>query len=232
MRARDMESIILCGGESKRMKPYVPFNKTLVKLRGEQTLLEYQVDWLNEHGVDHVVLAIDHQTHSRLREDRPQLLERVDYSIEKERLGTGGAVVKAMDLLDSPKFYLMNVDDIILSGKYTTRDLLNILEGNDGTKGSVLLGRTRFPFGIVETSSSRVTGFRQKPILDYKICSGHYAFTKEGVETYFPEVGSFEDTALPEMAEDGVLHSMELDGEWITVNNLKQLEEAKKKLTR
>jgi len=213
------------------MKPYVSFNKTLVKLIGEKTLLEYQVDWLNEHGVDHIVLAIDHQTHSRLREDKPQLLERLDCSIEKERLGTGGAVVKAMDLLDSPKFYLMNVDDIILSDKYTTLDLLNILEGNDGKKGSILLGRTRFPFGIVETSSNRVTGFRQKPVLDYNICSGHYAFTKEGVEIYFPEVGNFEESALLEMVKDGVLNSMELDGDWITVNNMKQLEEAKKKLS-
>lgn len=225
-----MESIILCGGESKRMKPYVPFNKTLVKLRGEQTLLEYQVDWLFDHGVDRVVLAIDCQTHRSLRSDLPQLLERVDCSVERERLGTGGAVVRAGEMLESSRFYLMNVDDVILSDGYGPGDLMVVLGGNEGSMGSVLLGRTRFPFGVVETSSSRVTGFRQKPVLDYDLCSGHYAFTKEGVEKYFPERGGFEDTALSRMARDGVLFSLRLEGEWITVNNLKQLEDAKKKL--
>ena len=221
---------MLCGGESKRMKPYVPFNKALVELSRGRILLEYQVDWLIEHGVDHIVLAIDHQTYGRLREERPELMGRVACSVEGERLGTGGAVVKAKDLLGSSSFYLMNVDDIILSDNYAPEELVKALERDERSIGSVLLGRTRFPFGIVETSSSRVTGFRQKPVLDYKVCSGHYAFTKEGVEAYFPERGNFEDVALPKMGRDGVLYSLELEGEWITVNNLKQLEAAKKRL--
>ena len=225
-----MECIVLCGGESKRMRPYISFNKALVELKEGKTLLEYQVDWLYDNGVDHIVLAIDHQTYIILRKDRPQLLRRVNYSIEKERLGTGGAVFKAKKMLESPSFYLMNVDDIILSNTYMPEKMLKILERHERSMGSVLLGRTRFPFGVVETSRNRVTGFKQKPILDYKICSGHYAFTKEGVETYFPARGNFEDVALPKMARDGVLHSLELEGEWVTVNNLKQLETAKHKL--
>ena len=225
-----VECIVLCGGESKRMKPYVPFNKALVELNQGRTLLEYQVDWLKGHGVDHIVLAIDHETYRRLRGERPQLLDRVDCSVERERLGTGGAVFKAKEMLGSSSFYLMNVDDIILSDNYAPEELLNVLERHEGSMGSVLLGRTRFPFGIVETSSSRVTGFKQKPVLDYKICSGHYAFAKEGVETYFPARGNFEDVALQRMAGDGVLYSVETGGEWITVNNLKQLEAAKKKM--
>ena len=221
---------MLCGGESKRMKPYVPFNKALVRVRGEQSLLEYQVDWLKEHGVDRVVLAVDEQTHRRLERDRPQVLERVDCSVEEERLGTGGAVVKAVEMLGSSRFYLMNVDDIILSERYGPGDLVEVLNNHKGSMASVLLGRTRFPFGVVETSSSRVTGFRQKPVLDYDICVGHYALDMEGVEGYFPERGGFEDTALPRMAVDGVLYSRVLEGEWITINNLKQLEFAKKTL--
>ena len=38
--------------------------------------------------------------------------------------------------------------------------------------------------------------------------------------------------ALPKMARDGVLYSMVFEGEWITVNDVKQLEVAKKKLDR
>ena len=111
------------------------------------------------------------------------------------------------------------------------------MTGSDGLECVVLCGceskrmKLYIPFGIVETSSNRVTGFREKPVLDYKISSGHYAFTREAVKKYFPEKGNFEDAALPEMARDKVLYSLDLDGEWITVNNMKQLEEAKKKLS-
>lgn len=109
------------------------------------------------------------------------------------------------------------------------------MTGSDGLECVVLCGgeskrmKPYVPFGVVETSSTGVTGFRQKPMLDFKICSGHYAFTREAVEKYFPETGNFEDHALPRMARDEALYSLELDG--VTVNNLKQLEEAKKKLS-
>lgn len=225
-----MEAIILCGGESKRMKPYIPFNKALVDIKDGKTLLEYQVEWLRSNGVDHVVLAIDVETYTRLRDLKSEIFDIVDFSIEERRLGTGGAVVKALDLLNSDSFYLMNVDDIILSNNYKPNELLNILYDFDDALGSILLGRTRFPFGIVETESLRVVGFRQKPILDFKVCTGHYAFKREGIRKYFPLFGNFEDEVLQLMAVDGVLYSYELNGEWITVNNVKQLEVARKKL--
>jgi len=225
-----MEAIILCGGESKRMKPYIPFNKALVDIKDGKTLLEYQVEWLRSNGVDHVVLAIDVETYTRLRDLKPELLDIVNCSIEERRLGTGGAVVKALDLLSSDAFYLMNVDDIILSDEYEPKKLLDILNDFDGALGSILLGGTRFPFGIVETESFRVVGFKQKPFLNFKVCTGHYAFKIEGVRKYFPLLGNFEDEALQLMAVDGVLYSYELNGEWITVNNVKQLEAARKKL--
>jgi NDP-sugar pyrophosphorylase family protein len=213
------------------MKPYVPFNKALVEIRDGQILLEYQVEWLMKHGVDQVVLALDGETYGRLRALRPDLLENVECSIERRRLGTGGAVVKALDLLGSSMFYLMNVDDIILSDSYGPNTLLGILESFDGALGSVLLGRTRFPFGVAETMGNRVVGFRQKPILDFKVCTGHYAFFREGVERYFPKRGNFEDEALHRMARDGLLYSLELEGDWVTVNNVKQLEASRRRLS-
>jgi len=42
--------------------------------------------------------------------------------------------------------------------------------------------------------------------------------------------GSLEDSALPEKARDKALYSLVLWREWITVNDLKQLEEARRKL--
>ncbi len=224
-----MESIILCGGESKRMKPYIPFNKPLVEIKSGVTLIEHQVRWLINSGMERIIIAVDRETHRTLEEGLPSL-DRLEFSVEKERLGTGGAVFKAAEQVESSIFYVMNVDDILLSETYTPLNLLETLEENRHALGAILITQTRFPFGIVETSSNRVTKFKQKPLLSHKICSGHYAFAKKGVGKYFPRKGSFEDKALPRMARDNVLYSKELEGEWITINNIKELEVARRRL--
>jgi len=225
-----MEAIILCGGSAKRMKPYLSFSKALAKIKDGVSLLEYQIDWLINAGIDRIILAIDRKTYRTLRHIGLCLRDQIVYSIEEEKLGTGGAVSNAVNQVESQIFYLMNVDDILLSETYTPSNLLGILQENKEASGSILLTRARFPFGIVETSNFWIKGFKQKPWLNYKICSGHYAFTKEGIRRYFPQKEDFENTALQQMAQNNCLISQELDGEWITVNNIKQLEAAKQRL--
>lgn len=227
-----VESIILCGGAAKRMKPYLPFSKAFAKVQPDVTLLEYQVRWLYTAGVTRVILAIDREAYTTLKAKAASLVDRVTCSIEEERLGTGGAIKQAIGLADSSAVYVMNVDDIILSDTYTPTTLLHACQTHRDGHGSILLTRTQFPFGVVEVASDRVIGFQQKPWLDYKICSGHYAFTQEGVKHYFPLRGNFEDSALQRMAQDSVLYAAELDGDWLTINNIKQLETARRRLTR
>ena len=110
-----VESIVLCGGAAKRMKPYLPFSKAFAEVLPGVTLLEYQVKWLFNSGMNRVILAIDRETYTSLRAKEVSLLDRVTYSIEEERLGTGGAIKLAIEHVDSSSVYVMNVDDIILS---------------------------------------------------------------------------------------------------------------------
>ena len=227
-----VESIILCGGAAKRMKPYLPFSKAFAEVQPGVTLLEYQVSWLFNSGITRVILAIDRDAYTGLRAKAASLVDRVTCSIEEERLGTGGAIKQAIDLADSSPVYVMNIDDIILSETYTPSTLLHTCQNHRDGHGSILLTRTQFPFGVVEVAGDRVRGFQQKPWLDYKICSGHYAFTQEGVKHYFPPRGNFEDSALQRMAQDNVLYAAELDGVWLTINNIKQLEDARQRLMR
>ena len=212
------------------MKPYLPFNKALAEIKPGVTLIKHQVEWLTNSGIDRIILAIDRETYKTLKGRGLPLMDRVKCSIEDERLGTGGAVFKAIALVECTLVYVMNVDDILISETYAPSNLIETLQENPEALGSILLAKTRFPFGIVETSSNRVTGFKQKPWIDYKICSGHYAFTKEGVRKYFPQKGNFENTTLQRMAQDKGLRCKEFEGEWITVNNIKQLELARQRL--
>lgn len=222
-----IETIILCGGSAKRMKPFLPFNKALAEVQPGKTLLEYQLDWLKKHNVSSITLAINKETYDTVEEKTPHILDKVQTSIEYEKLGTGGAVKKAVNMINDSVFYLMNVDDIITSEQYTPTQLIN--KAQQG--GALLLATTTFPFGVVETNEQYITGFKQKPSLPYWINTGHYALTTQIVKQKFPEKGNFEDNILPKLTENKQLQHHKLEGEWITINNIKQLDQAKQRLS-
>lgn len=225
------EALLLCGGSSKRMKPFLPFNKILAEIKPGTTLIQHQVSWLRKNGVSSIVLAIDMDTYDLLIEEYPDLVDGVECSVESEKLGTGGAVRNALDRVMTPFFYVMNADDILVSSTYSPHVLGKTVENRQSPVGAILLTRTVFPFGVVLTDGGKVKGFQEKPRLDLRVSAGHYALTKDAVEEYFPERGNLEDTAFPMMARDGVLFSMVYDDEWITVNNMKQLETAKRRMS-
>jgi NDP-sugar pyrophosphorylase family protein len=62
-------------------------------------------------------------------------------------------------------------------------------------------------------------------------CRARYSLTREIIEQHFPDRGNFEDPILPQMASNKQLQYPNLDGEWITINNIKRLDQTKQRLT-
>ena len=210
------------------MKPYLPFNKALAEVTNGQTLLEYQINWLKRNKADQITLAIDAKTYSDVSAFTPRILQEVQCSIETNKLGTGGAVRKAVENVESPLVYVMNVDDIIVSENYSPQHLLRLTKEN--IKGTLLVTRTYFPFGVIETRDQYVSEFKKKPLLDYWINTGHCVLDTEYIKKHFPVEGDL-DNLLSVMARQRLLVHHKLDGHWFTVNNIKQLEEAREKIT-
>jgi len=99
-----MEAIILCGGSGWRLKPDTRVPKPKLKINNE-TLISHQISWLRSHGIDRIILAANSLN---LTED-PDVI----HSVEKKKLGTGGAVKKAAEQVKDEKVYVLNVDDIV-----------------------------------------------------------------------------------------------------------------------
>ena len=190
-------------------------------------MLDHQINWLLEHGANRIVLAIDQNTYLSYISKSYNISKKVYFSVETEKLGTCYAVRKASELLSKPEFYLMNVDDFITSNSYNPNQLLNNIQ--DGEKGTVLITRTFSPFGILEINERHILQFKEKPILDYWVNTGHIAFNRKFVQNYFPIKGNL-DLILSSMSEQRQLAYLKLEGEWFTVNNLKQLEFAYNKI--
>lgn len=106
------EAIILAGGFGTRLKEVIgeDIPKPMAPVRGHP-FLEYLLHYLNRWGVEKVVMATGY---------RHEVIEKhfgdhyndisISYSVEEEPLGTGGAVKKAMQLINSFSCYVLNGD--------------------------------------------------------------------------------------------------------------------------
>jgi len=218
-----VEAIVLAGGDSWRMKPYVWLPKPLVELIDGVTLLEWQVSWLKNHGFKDVYVCA-----------RGFRLDELDvYWVKEERkLGTGGALKLAALEVKGDRFYACNCDDILLD------DPANLMQRSQ-RGATVAVAKPKLPWGVVKVEWGRVTEFVEKPVLDrlsqlfadFYVSTGHYSFDKDAVLPLLPEEGDLERTALPALAANGMLYAYPVKGEWFTVNTYKDLLEVRKALS-
>lgn len=221
-----MKAVILAGGFGKRLKPLTDQRpKPMIEVLNIP-IIEWQVKWLRKFGVKEFVMCVGYMREQILGHigDGSKFGANVEYSVEEEPLGTGGALKNAKDLLAGhDSFFMLNGD---------------VLTDLDPTKlrvpGShtIALVPLRSPFGVVELDkNSGVLGFVEKPeIPDRWINAGVYYFTQE-VFRYLPENGNIEVTTLPALAKDGKLQAVKYRNVfWRSIDSHKDIEEAAKEM--
>jgi NDP-sugar pyrophosphorylase family protein len=158
----EYEAIVLCGGEGWRLKPDTWTPKPLLKIAGQETLLDRQIGWLLKQGFTNVVLAANRSFPEATFFTNPA----VQPCVERRKLGTGGAVKRAITLTDTEKVYVMNVDDVVF---YDPKELFE-----RSTKGaSMLLAQPQLPFGKTTLQDDNITEFEDRPTLDIWVNAGH-----------------------------------------------------------
>jgi mannose-1-phosphate guanylyltransferase len=203
------EAIILCGGYGQRLKPYTDVSKPLLELKPNLTLVNYQIHWLQKFGFQRIILA-----------GRDQALTDLDveYSTETEKLGTGGALKQAAQMCTEDYVYAMNVDDVLL-GDYNPAQL----ERHADQGAVIVIAHPRLQFGQVQIRNNFITGFAQKPYLDFYVSAGHYTFQIGVIREHFPDTGDFENETSPHLASQRMLRPYIFTGVWLTINTYKDL---------
>ena len=227
-----MDAIILCGGLGTRIRTVTKdsYPKAMVQIVGK-TILEWEMNWLRKHGIQHVILAvrylaayIEEQFGSSFETDYGEI--NVSYSKEHEKLGSGGAVKHAKDLVSSTDALIMNGDII------TNFNLKEMIErySKDVKLGSIAVAKMKSPFGIVElTNENDILEFREKPVLDHWIHAGVDIFAKDVLDR-FPKKGQMEETIFVELAEENQLRAYRIEPKyfWRSIDNPKDVQETEK----
>jgi len=107
------EAIILAGGMGTRLKSVVQEIPKPMAPIGDRPFLEILLNNLHDQGIEHVVLSVGykHEIISKYFGESFRNI-KLDYAIEKEPLGTGGAVSLALNHLFNDAFIMMNGDTL------------------------------------------------------------------------------------------------------------------------
>lgn len=213
-----MQAIILCGGLATRLGDTAKtFPKILLEI-AEKTVLEWQIHLLGEAGVTEVVLASGH-LHAVLYERVGEVYAgmRIRYAKEEKRLGTGGAVLNAMNQIDTSPLFVLNGD--ILLANFSLREMLTQFhKGMAGMLLSVYVPDIR-PYGeIVSDSSGKIQAFHEKqPTRRAGYVNGAIYLFDQSIADTFPkgqEVFSLEREVFPFVSN---LYALQTDADWIDI---------------
>ena len=180
------DAVILVGGKGTRLRPLtLSAPKPMLPIAGVP-FLTHLLSRIRAAGIEHVVLGTSYRAEvfSQYFGDGSALGLSIDYVVETEPLGTGGAIRNVAPMLHGGTALVLNGD--ILSGV----DLRELLAKHDETAADVTLYLTKVAdpraFGCVPTEGDgRVTAFLEKqanPVTD-QINAGAYVFSRDTLES-------------------------------------------------
>lgn len=212
-----MKALILSGGMGKRLKPmtdYVP--KSLVPL-DNIPIIEWQIRYFKKFGINEFVICAGHKSDQIINYLKPKKIGvKIDYSIEKTSLGTGGAIRNARDFIDDENFFVINGDVI------TNLDPRKLKTNPN----SIAVIPLRTSFGIVNLTKDRIKRFEEKPeISDYWMNAGIY-YLSDKILRYLPKKGNIENTTFTVLATKGSLFAVKYKKAfWHSIDSHKDIEQ-------
>jgi mannose-1-phosphate guanylyltransferase len=223
-------AVVLSGGEGIRLRPITAdLPKGLVRVGGKP-LLQWVVEWLKANGVTNIVMGVAYLKEKIIDffGDGARFDVRIQYSVHTVPGGTGEGFRLAIGrYVDDQTFFALNGDQI------TDLKLKTILAKHrkNNVLSTIAVVHPRLPFGLVKVDKSGYCrGFLEKPVLkDVNISTGIYVFEREIIQ-HLPRTGDVEMTTFPKLSRVGKVAAFRHNGSFITINSLRELEDAEKQL--
>ena len=166
------EVIILAGGLGTRLaSTIIEIPKCLAPVSGKP-FLHYVITHLKKQGIEKFIFALSYKSQdiiNYIRSEHPEL--KVEFSMEEEPLGTGGAIKKACVLLQDKTVLVVN-GDTLFSININKLNLFHDMCGADCTLSLVSMHHFE-RFGTVELNKDySIKSFKEKQRCEAGLING------------------------------------------------------------
>ena len=214
-----MQTIILAGGEGKRVFPLaVNRPKPMFKLLGKP-LIHHVIDTLKEAGLKEYIVVVGHKGEQikKYLKNGSNLGVNIKYTVQKQSLGMADAL-KTTEEMAEDNFFVVNADDVY-EASLIKRMHRQFKEGCSEIVLSCKPVNETWKFGIIRVEDEQVTDFVEKPSKGKEPSNlavvGVYILTKQIFE-YYKKIPvsdhQYEDAILQFIKDRNVVKAVSYDG--------------------
>lgn len=226
-----MKAVIQAGGKGTRLRPYTLVLPKPMMPIGDISVIELTLKWLRRNGVIDAYITTGYLGHllKALCGDGSQWSLNIEYSHEKEPMGTVGALNLLKERLDET-FLVLNGDLV------TDLDLYDFTRFHRSHGGMLTVGVTsrkvHVDLGVLETEGSTVTAFHEKPSISYTVSMGIYCMEPDILEMIPEGVPFGFDDLMHVMLGKGLpVHVFNHNGTWMDIGRPEDFQKAQEFLT-
>lgn len=228
-------AVILAGGKGTRLRPVTyEIPKPLVPVQG-RPILTWQLRWFKRAGIERVTVIVPGSSidpFGAWKRGLPSELPAVELWVEREPMGTLGALVHELSLGEGPVF-VTNGDELKGLDLKTLADFhFSRKQERDDYAATVALLRVPNPsdYGVAEMNGHFISRFHEKPSDPPSdlISSGLYVIEPKTLEAFRKDDRflMFEEVYFPKHAEAGHLGGCALEGPWYDCGTMERWERA------
>lgn len=172
-----IQAVILAGGLGTRLRPFtITVPKPLLPL-SDRPIVEVVLEQLKAYNFEHVCFSLGYMAplFQTFFGNGESLGMKIDYVVEKEPLGTAGALTLVDDL--DEHFIVLNGDTLT---DLSYRDFLNDHIAS-GAAASIFSKKVdeKIDYGVVEFDGRQhLTTYSEKPTYHYFVSTGIYALSR------------------------------------------------------
>jgi len=216
----------LAGGKGTRLRPYTTLiPKPLVPI-GEQAILEILLKKLKKNNILDVTICLNHFAEfiQAYFGDGKKLGISISYSIEDKPLGTVAPIKHVKNLPQN--FLVMNGDlltDLSFAELYQYH-----LEQKSLLTISSYQRRSKIDFGVleIESKSQTISGFKEKPELEFNVSMGVYVMNKKILQFVPHTQFGFDELILSLLSHHQKINVFPYDGYWLDIGRPDDYEKA------
>ena len=212
-----MKALILAGGRGKRLRPLTDkIPKSLIPIN-KKPLIQYTIKYLKKFGINEIIICSGYKSKQiqNFLKKKKNFGCKIEYSVEKNPLGTAGAIRNAIKNLSDESFLVINGDII------TNIDLKKILK----KPNTIAANELKTKFGTMEIKNNKILKFNEKTdVQNVWMNPGLYHLSTD-ILKILPRTGSLEAEIFPKLAKNKSLHTVKFKNVlWHSIDSFKDIE--------